>query len=271
MNFKFFYTCISLLFLAESALVAQNPVSEIISKQFEAVSVLEWKEALYDPCTDDWTRNWTLDGLKANVVNGKQGMEFSAGPVRKEDSSHAVLWTKEIFEGDICIEYEYTRLDQATEAVNILYIQATGSGAPGYDTDITQWAFKRQVPSMRLYFNHMNTLHVSYAAFGTGNRDTIRDYVRARRYLPERQDGLSDTDLEPDYFDTELFNTGVPHRITVIKKGNDLFMHVCNSRKEMLFHWKTDALPPVTGGRIGLRHMWTRSARYSDFRISLLR
>ena len=29
-------------------------------------------------------------------------------------------------------------------------------------------------------------------------------------------------------------------------------------------------LEPVTEGRIGLRHMYTRSARYRDFRLSAL-
>jgi hypothetical protein len=29
-------------------------------------------------------------------------------------------------------------------------------------------------------------------------------------------------------------------------------------------------LPAVTHGRIGLRHMFTRSARYSNFRVSVL-
>jgi len=52
--------------------------------------------------------------------------------------------------------------------------------------------------------------------------------------------------------------------------NQDLFIHVRNSEKELLCHWRTDRFPPVVEGRIGLRHMWTRSARYRDFRVSVL-
>ena len=89
--------------------------------------------------------------------------------------------------------------------------------------------------------------------------------------MPETGNGLANTDLKPDYSRTGLFSKDVPHKITVIKKDDDLFMFVRNSDKELLCHWKTDALPPITEGRIGLRHMWTRAARYRDFRISQLR
>jgi hypothetical protein len=222
----------------------------------------------YDSCTEDWRERWTLDGLKARVTNGEKGMDFRAGPVRKENASHAVMWTKDSFVGDIRLDYEYTKLDDAVEAVTILYIQATGSGAKGYEKDIARWAAKREIPSMGMYFNHMHLLHISYAAYAVGGTDPNKDYIRARRYMPESPAGLTGTDLEPDYFETGLFKRGVPHRITVIKKGDDLFMHIRNDEKGQLCHWKTDAFPPILEGRIGLRHMWTRGARYRDFRIS---
>lgn len=75
--------------------------------------------------------------------------------------------------------------------------------------------------------------------------------------------------LEPDYFRTGLFATGVPHRITVIKKGQETFMHIKNNEKEMLCHWSNQSSPPIFEGPIGLRHMCTRSARYRDFRVSI--
>ena len=62
----------------------------------------------------------------------------------------------------------------------------------------------------------------------------------------------------------------MPHRITVIKHGNDLFMMIRNANKEYLCHWENTDQPPVTEGAIGLRHMWTRSARYRDFRVSTM-
>ena len=239
--------------------------------EFQKLSRAEWKEVFRDPCTGNWQDRWTLDGLKASVANSKKGMDFKAGSVRKENASHAVMWTKKSFTGDIRLDYEYTRTDDATEAVTILYLQATGSGADGYDKDITRWSDKRTVPAMSEYFNHMHTLHISYAAFDVGNIAPQNDYIRARRYMPETGNGLAKTDLKPDYLRTGLFAKDVPHRITVIKKGDDLFMFIRNTEKEILCRWKTDESLPITGGHIGLRHMWTRSARYRDFRISQLK
>jgi hypothetical protein len=80
---------------------------------------------------------------------------------------------------------------------------------------------------------------------------------------------LQGTDLTPDYFGTSLFKTGVPHKITVIKRRQELFMDIRNADKQMLCHWNNDSLPPIVAGRIGLRHMYTRSARYRDFRIAV--
>ena len=238
--------------------------------EFQKLSRAEWKEVFRDPCTQNWRDRWTLDGLKATVANSEKGMDFNAGPVRGENASHAVMWTKESFAGDIRLDYEYTKTDDATEAVTILYLQATGSGAEGHDKDISRWSNKRSVPAMSKYFNHMHLLHISYAAFGIGNADPQNDYIRARRYMPETGSGLANTNLKPDYSRTGLFAKDVPHKITVIKKDDDFFMFVRNSDKELLCHWKTDALPPIMEGRIGLRHMWTRAARYRDFRISQL-
>lgn len=237
---------------------------------FDGLNGLPWEEVFKDAGTDDWETLWTLDGIKAQVINGEQGMDFFAGPNRKENASHAVLWTKDVFSGDIRIDYEYTRLDSATEAVNILYLLATGSGQPGFAEDISQWADQRKIPKMRYYFNHMNLLHISYAAYGIDNVDSSDDYIRARRYMPDEGNGLKNTDLDPDYFNTGLFETGVAHQITVIKHGQDLFMRIQNSDQTFICQWDTSQFPAVTSGRIGLRHMWTRAARYKDFSVSIL-
>ncbi len=183
-------------------------------------------------------------------------------------ASHAVLWTKQSFEDDVKIEYEYTRLDSSLAvAVNILYIQATGSGEGPFEADIRRWADQRTVPAMRMYFDHMHTYAISYAAFGKAKDHPDNDYIRARRYLPEAS-GLDGTALEPLYTRTGLFKTGVPHRITVIKRGRTLTMDIRGPNKTLLCRWENTVLPPITEGRIGLRHMATRGARYRDFRIS---
>jgi hypothetical protein len=176
-----------------------------------------------------------------------------------------VLWTKESFEGDVKIEFDFTRLDFETRCVNILYIQATGSGKEPYKKDIAEWNELRQVPAMRVYFNHMNAYHISYAAFPNMG-DERQSYIRARRYMPELI-GLEGTNLQPDYFPDDLFAPGVPHKITVIKKERDLYMKVSNADQTYYCHFMNTDLPIIEKGRIGLRLMYTRSSRFANFNI----
>jgi len=247
-----------------------KPPAEIDAMaRYRELAEAEWRQVFHDACTGNWQDTWFLDGRKAAVTNGPDGMTFTAGPVAGDDSCHAVLWTKDSFQGDLKIEYEYTRTDFAVRYVTILYIQATGSGDAEHPKDIAAWSALRTVPSMRLYFNHMNTYHISYAAFGTRNDDPEGDYIRARRYMPDAGKGLAGTELKDEYARTGLFRAGVPYRITVIKKGRKLFMHIRGDGREQLCRFRNEALPPITEGRIGLRHMYTRGARYRDFRVSV--
>lgn len=62
-------------------------------------------------------------------------MLLSVGPIPRDHASHCVLWTKESFAGDVKIEFDYWRLDTIQRWVNILYIQATGTGIASYDDD----------------------------------------------------------------------------------------------------------------------------------------
>jgi hypothetical protein len=224
----------------------------------------EWRETFFDHGSGDWNQGWFLDGEIGTVQTGPQGMELVAGPEAMNDAHHVVLWTKDSFAGDLKIEYEYTRLDSADQFVTILYIQATGSGHGPYLQDIARWNELRRVPAMSVYFDHMNTYHLSYAAF-EGN-ETV-SYIRARRYLPE-QSGLEGTDLKPDYFPTGLFKTGVPHKISVVKKQRDVFVRIENAEQTVYCQMTNPHLPEIDEGRVGLRHMFTRAARYRDFRIS---
>ncbi len=263
------YVCLSLVVWLPLASRADDEAKAVAETraEFDRLVAADWREVFSDPCTKDWRELWFLDCQVATVKNTAQGMELRAGPEFRNDAHHMVLWTKKDFAGDLRIEYEYTRLDSETRCVNILYVQATGSGAGAHTKDIAEWAKLRAVPAMRMYFNHMNTYHVSYAAY-PNDKDSTEDYIRARRYMPEA-DGLRGTDLVPDYFRTGFFKTGVPHKITVIKRGQELFMHIHNDEKQMLCHWKNESFPPILEGRVGLRHMFTRSARYRDFRISV--
>lgn len=240
--------------------------SEPDRKAFEEAEHREWREVFFDSCSNDWKKKWFLDGDVGAVDTSPEGMKLTAGPQFGNDAHHMVLWTKDSFKGDLKIEYDYTRLDFETRGVTILYIQATGSERGPYKTDISKWNELRRVPAMSMYFNHMNAYHISYAAFpNTGNER--KSYIRARRYLPEGS-GLKGTGLEPDYYPVGLFEPGVPQHIVVIKQDRDLYLRVESPDQVFYGHMVNSDFPVVKEGRIGLRHMFTRSARYKNFRIS---
>ena len=225
----------------------------------------EWECVFFDSLTGNWEEEWFLDGEIGSVKTSSSGMEMRAGPEAFNDSHHVVLWTYQEFEGDLKIEYEYTRLDEQQRFVNILYIQATGSNQGPYKKDIAEWSDLRSVPSMRMYFDHMNTYHLSYAA----NFDEDEtSYIRGRRYMPHKT-GLDGTKLEPDYYPEGLFQTGITHKICVIKKDRALFVRIENPEQVYYCHIRNTDLPGIDSGRVGLRHMFTRSARYKNFRVSV--
>lgn len=240
------------------------------NQQFDELTQLPWKEVFSDKGDGDWKQSWFLDGEKAKVKNTPEGMLFSAGPVERENASHAVLWTKMSFQGDLKIEFEFTKMDKATKAVNILYIQATGDEEVPYTKDIAEWSDLRKVPKMSTYYNNMNLWHVSYAAFGNGNEKEKKDYMRARRYPVLRGKKFKNTEVGESYDDTGLFKDDITYHMTVIKKDDLLFIKVDGDGKSKLFAWDFSDFPPVLEGRIGLRHMWTRSSKYANFSVSLL-
>ena len=250
-----------------SAVAETDNVSAPKEQQlYEATNRQSWKTVFFDSGTENWKDKWFLDGEVGKVSTGPSGMTLTAGPEFKNDAHHMVLWTKGTFAGDLKIEYDYTRLDSETRCVNILYIQASGSGKAPYVKDISAWNELRRVPSMRTYYNNMNTYHISYAAF-PNNEDTT-SYIRGRRYMPNKN-GLKGTELKPDYYPEGLFEPGVPHKVAVIKKEKDILLRVQNPDGVRYFRMTNADLPPVTEGRIGLRHMFTRSSRYSNFRVSV--
>ncbi|MDO3695447.1 DUF1961 family protein [Wenyingzhuangia sp. chi5] len=226
-----------------------------------------WSLKFKDDGTENWKTKWFLDGLRAQVKNTKEGMVFSAGKIERNDSCHAVLWTKKSFKGTIKIEYNYTRKDSTTKWVNILYIQATGIGKTPYTTNISKWNDLRKVPAMSTYYKNMKTLHISYAAYGSKNTDAKNDYIRVRQYpVLEGQNFNTSTEINPAYFNTDLFIPNETYKITVIKTNTHLYFNVAGKNNSKLFTWK---LPKnkVEEGRIGLRHMFTRSAQYYNFKV----
>jgi len=227
----------------------------------------DWKLELSDPCTDNWQSNWFLDGKIAKVEQSDKGMNFIAGPVNRDDANHGVLWTKKVFKGDVKIEYNYTRTDSQVINVNILYIQASGIGVEPYDKDISKWNNLREIPTMSIYYNYMDPLHISYAAFPMVNDDPENDYVRVRKYPIKENQTFEKTEVPPAFYKTGLFLPNVTYKITVIKTNAKLFFKVNGGGLEKVFSWSLEEGQSPDEGRIGLRHMYTRSAQYSDFKV----
>lgn len=216
----------------------------------------------------NWEKDWFLDGKKASVTSDRRGITFRSGEVQGSAADHAVLWTKKSFSGDIMIEYDFTRLDSLNRFVEIIYIQAQGSGKEGFDKDILQWRSRREVPAMEKYFNNMDVLHVSYAAYGTGAPEENPHYIRGRRYMPQLGNGINGTELEPEYLEPEPFLPGRTYHLIFIKRGTDIVMRVSDAFGRDDCYWFSAAkFPEVLSGRVGLRQMSARSAHFSNFRI----
>lgn len=225
----------------------------------------EWKLVFNDNCTQDWTKNWTLDGLIATVENSKEGMHFKAGPEAYNDAHHAVLWTKNSYIGDVKIEFDYTKTDDENRFVNILYIQATGDEEGVYEADISKWKNLREVPKMKLYFENMNVFHVSYAAFGNDGDGFY--YVRSRRYPKSKDQPFNAIVVEPSYDEKGFFEKGKTYHITAIKTKQLLSFKMENEGNVETFQWDISQVKPIQEGRIGIRHMHKRSAIYKNFKI----
>ena len=245
------------------------------SQRFENWAELPWQRAFTDTGGSGWRDRWHLDGKHARIEPGRDGFAFHAGAERGVDAHHAVLWTRPRFEGDVRISYDYTRLDKAEHDATMLYIQATGTGIGPYKKDIMQWANRRTVPAMSKYSQHMDLLHVSYAAMPTstplerGVPD--RMYSRARRYPIPANAAFEDTIIPRTYFPEDLWQTGVTHHVDVIKRGPMLMMKVTpEGGKSRYRYWNASGWSPIKGGRIGLRHMAGRAARYEDFTVQTL-
>lgn len=233
--------------------------------EFNQANDAQWVQVFADDCTGDWNDKWFLDGEIASVENSTDGMKLAAGPQFLNDAHHMVLWTKQEFSGDIKIEFNYTKLDFETRCVSILYFHATGSGDGPYAKDITKWNELRRIPAMKMYFNHMNLYHISFAAFPNFGAER-EQYIRGRRYIPSGA-GLKNTDLIPDYFPQDFFEPGVKHHITVIKRSKEIFMRVENPAQTLVCKMSNPDLPDTNEGRIGLRQMYMRTALFSDVRV----
>lgn len=258
------YISVAILMLTSFYAYTQQE-NEDIDNKFSQLLNLSWEKQFTDTGKEIWKKKWFLDGDLANVENTSEGMVFSAGPNPGESSSHAVLWTKKSFKGNVKIEWDYTRLDSADRFVNIIYIQATGNNEGKFKKDILNWADFRREPYMKYYYDNMNLFHISYAVNTADN-----DYLRLRRYPTGPDHPFKETVILPDYFNTGLFLPCTTYNFTVIKTEDEIFFEVKNDQVTKLFHWSVKSVTPVTEGRIGIRHMCTRVARYSNISVAVV-
>ncbi len=255
----------AIFFCLASVVLLQAQMENASFEKLNASS--DWRLQFADSCTGNWQDNWFLDGLIAKVENSEKGMNLIAGPVHRDDAHHSVLWTKDSFKGDVKIKYDYTRTDSQVINVNILFIQATGVGGESFDHDISKWNDYRKVPTMSKYWKNMNLVHISYAAFPMVNEDPENDYIRVRRYPATEKIPFQETEVPPAFEKTGLFLPGATYKMTWIKTSRRLFLQVEGEGKTQAYDWDLSKFPPVTEGRIGLRHMFTRSARYRNFKV----
>ena len=238
--------------------------------EFNKIYALDWKTVFSDSGNDDWQKMWFLDGQRTSIINMEDGMLFSAGPIERDNACHAVLWTKQSFEGDLKIEYDFTKMDDIRKWVNIIYIQATGIEEDPFTKDIVEWSHLRTIPFMRTYYENMNLIHISYAAFPNNEAKDKVDYLRARRYPLLEGNRFSDIQVGESYDDSGMFVPGIKYHITIIKKDDLVYMKVAGDGKSSYFQWDFSDHPKITEGRIGLRHMWTRCSKYANFNVSEL-
>ena len=101
--------------------MSQQILGNSSQEEFEYYKNLSFELKLDYSGSEDWRDYWNLDGKRANIQNGSDGMVFAAGPTAMDHACHAVLWTKESYSGNLKVEFELTRLDTVNRYVNILY------------------------------------------------------------------------------------------------------------------------------------------------------
>ena len=230
-----------------------------------------------DPMTGDWRDNWFLDGNNATLEHRDGGLAFitTASKVDKRvdrapfDAQHAVLWTREAFEGDIRIRYTYTKLPGCSWQ-KLIYIQAQGIGEGPYVQDIYAWRDHREVAVMSEYFNHMDLIGLS-----------LRDQVRCKRYP---WNDMAGNDLE-DEFLPRAENKGMPigHELDVLveKRKESLLLRITDTETgEAVVDHRWDLTDErvlekrdpkyVEKGRIGIRQMGGHKILMRDFKVERL-
>ena len=224
---------------------------------------------------EGWQDNWFLDGQNAVLEHRDGGLNFitTASKVDKRvdrapfDAQHAVLWTRQEFEGDIRISYTYTMLPGCSWQ-KLIYVQARGIGSGPYVEDIYAWRNRREVARMDKYFNYMNLIGLS-----------LRDPIRCRRYPWSDVD--QDLELASEILprgENKGMEIGRDLQVVVEKRKASLLLRITDAEAggHVVEHtWDlTDQkvlegreLKFVEKGRIGLRLMGGHKINFRDFKV----
>jgi hypothetical protein len=224
----------------------------------------DWREAFVADHKRDWRAEWFLFGDPSRgitVSNSAAGLTLRAGDGSDPRRDHAVLWSKRTFTGDVRIEYDVTVLDgYASPPPKISYCSALlvhAQGATNYPSDLAAWTAAQANADTSGNFVNTNTrgLQLNYAFVGDVRGNRLRLRVNPGYALA----GQSDI--------TTLFRQGQTCHVSATKAGALLTVHVTDG-KATFSHTFTDAgLAAHGSGRIGLRNMNRREARYANLRV----
>lgn len=229
-----------------------------------------------DSMAENWRENWFLDGQRATLEHRDGGLAFiTEYTVNKRvdragfDAQHAVLWTRQEFEGNIRISYKYTKLPECGWQ-KLIYVQAQGIGEEPYVEDIHAWREHREVAVMSEYFKYMNLVSLS-----------LRNTVRCKRYPVMDLEGQR----MPSEFKPRAKNKGleIGHELQVVieKSKESIRLRIKDvetgqyavdhswdlSDKEIVENREVQF---VDKGRIGLRLMGGHKINFRDFKVERL-
>jgi len=230
-----------------------------------------------DSMTENWRDSWFLDGQNATLEHRDSGLAFltTASKIDKRvdraafDAQHAVLWTRQSFEGDLRITYKFTKLPGCSWQ-KLIYVQARGIGEPPFVEDIEAWKDLRKVAVMSDYFNHMDLIALS-----------LRDQIRCKRYPWHDREGK---DLESEFKPraenkgmeighelavlVEKRKAAIMLRITDTKTGEAVVDHTWDLADERILEKRDPKF--IREGRIGIRQMGGHKILLRDFRVERL-
>ena len=246
-------------------------------KEEKSMIRTDQKVLFEDAMTENWQKNWFLDGKRATLEHRDGGLAFitTASKVDKRvdraafDAQHAVLWTRREFEGDIRISYTFTKLPGCSWQ-KLIYVQAQGVGTPPYEKDIHAWRELRDVARMDKYFNYMNLISLS-----------LRNQIRCKRYPTRDTDGNG---LKCEFL-PRAENKGMSEgreyhclvenrkqsillRIKDVETGEHVVDHTWDLTDESVL--KNREPKSVERGRIGIRQMGGHKILMRDFKVEQL-